>query len=165
MHSLRHRREITFFGLILLPVLFLTTPCFALIVPPDPFESTDHYALLNPASDGAITQVLVKVKAGGEDPLGPGELWALFQYKQASSGSHRFRYAASKPVPIQGLSNSAPTLIEFDFSKEPIPADAFHRTLLIHYQETPESIPKLLADGLNNCFLAASGSIRPLGGL
>ena len=95
MHSLRHSKEITFSGLIFLLVLFLATPCFALIVPPDPFESTDRYALLNPASDGTITQVLVKVKANGENPLGPGELWALFQYKQASSGSHKFHFSAS----------------------------------------------------------------------
>jgi len=145
MHSLRHRRDITFFGLIFLLVLFLPTPCFALIVPPDPFESTDRFALLNPTSDGTITKVLVKAKAPGQDPLGSGELWALLRYKQPSSGSHKFHFAASNAVFIQGLSNSVPTLIEFDFSKEPIPAEAHHRTLLIYFQQGPEKPPILLS--------------------
>ena len=127
-------------------LLFFIDPANALILPPDPFESTDRYALLNPASDGTITQVLAKVKASGEDPLGPGELWALFQYKQASSGSHKFHFAASKPVPIEGLSNSAPTLIEFDFSKEPIPAGAHHKTVLIYFSKNVTTDPIFLSE-------------------
>jgi hypothetical protein len=146
MDFLRDRKTIIFLEVCFFLLFFFIDLAHSLILPPDPFESTERYALLSPASGGTITQVLVKVKAGGEDPLGPGELWALFQYKQASSGSHKFHFAASKPVPIQGLSNSAPTLIEFDFSNEPIPAEAYHRTLLIHYQETPDSPPVLLAE-------------------
>jgi len=70
-------------------LFFFIDPAYSLILPPDPFESADHYALLNPASDGAITQILVK---------------------------------------------------------DPIPADANHRTLLIHYQKTPDSLPVLIAE-------------------
>jgi hypothetical protein len=49
-----------------------------LIIPPDPFESTDRFALLNLAPNGTITQVVVKAKAPVPAPLGPGELWDFF---------------------------------------------------------------------------------------
>lgn len=128
-------------------LLFFIDPAHSLVLPPDPFESTDRYALLNAGSDGSITQVLVKVKAGSEDPLGPGELWALLQYKLLqSSGGGKFYAAASKPVSISGLSNTGSALIEFDFSNEPIPSEAYHRMLFIHFQETPESLPVLLTE-------------------
>jgi len=146
MDFLRDNRRLMFLRVFFFSLLFFIDPADALILPPDPFESTDRYALLNPASDGTITQVLVKAKPPGEDPLGPGELWALFQYKQASSGSHRFHFAVSKPVPIQGLSNSAPTLIEFDFSKEPIPADAHHKTVLIYFSKNVTTDPIFLSE-------------------
>jgi len=146
MDFLRDKKNLIFLKVCFFLLLFFIDPAHSLILPPDPFESTDRYALLNPASDGTITQVLVKVNAGGEDPLGSGELWALFQYKQASSGSHKFRFAASKPVPIQGLSNSAPTLIEFDFSKEPIPADAHHKTVLIYFSKNVTTDPIFLSE-------------------
>jgi len=146
MDFLRDNRTLMFLRVFFFLLLFFIDPAHSIILPPDPFDSTDRYALLNPASDGTITQVLVKAKPPGEDPLGPGELWALFQYKQGSSGSHRFHFAASKPVPIQGLSNSAPTLIEFDFSKEPIPADAHHKTVLIYFSKNVTTDPVFLSE-------------------
>ena len=143
----RHRARI--FPLILFSILLVflaITSAYALIIPPDPFESTDRFALLSQAPDGSITLVQARVKAPGPDPLGAGKLWALLQYKlPPSTGPGKFYSAASKPVSVQGLSNTS-TLIEFDFSNEPIPLEAYNRTLFIHYQESPESPPILLAE-------------------
>jgi hypothetical protein len=128
-------------------LLFFIIPGHSLIIPPDPFESTDRFALLSSSPNGWITSVQAKVKAPGPDPLGAGELWALLQYKlPPSSGGGKFYTSASKPVSVQELSNTTSTLIEFDFSNEPIPQEAYHRTLFIHFQETPESLPMLLAE-------------------
>ena len=145
MDSVCHTRKIALCSLFLIFFLFVVSPCRALIVPPDPFESTDRFALLNLTPDGTITQVLVKVKAPGQNPLGAGELWAILRYRQPLPGNHKFHFAASKPVPIERLSNTAPVLIEFDFSAEPIPAGGYHRRLLVHYQEDSESIPQLIS--------------------
>jgi hypothetical protein len=138
------------FLLVVLSILFLflaIVPAYALIIPPAPFESTDRFALLSSSPNGWITSVQAKVKAPGPDPLGAGEIWALLQYKlPPSSGGGKFYTSASKPVSVQGLSNTTSTLIEFDFSNEPMPAQAYHRALLIYYQETPESLPVLLAE-------------------
>ena len=124
----RHRARI--FPLILFSILLVflaITSAYALIIPPDPFESTDRFALLSQAPDGSITLVQARVKAPGPDPLGAGKLWALLQYKlPPSTGPGKFYSAASKPVSVQGLSNTS-TLIEFDFSNEPIPPEAYHR--------------------------------------
>jgi len=140
------RKNLIFLKVCFLFLLFFIDPAHSLVLPPDPFESTDRFALLKCASDGTITQVLARVNAGGEDLLGPGELWALFQYKRTSSGNHRFHFAASKPVPVQGLSNSVPALIEFDFSKEPIPVNAHHRTVLIYFSQNVSTHPILLSE-------------------
>ena len=146
MGFLRNRKNLIVLKVSFFLLLFFVDTADSLVLPPDPFESTDRYALLNATSDGSITRVLVKVKAGGEDPLGPGELWALLQYKLLqSSGSAKFYSATSKPVSVSGLNNSASALIEFDFSKEPIPSGAYHRTLFIHFQTSLESLPMLLA--------------------
>jgi hypothetical protein len=148
MDSVIHRARN--FLLVVLSILFLflaIVPAYGLIIPPDPFESTDRFALLSQAPDGSITSVQAKVKAPGPDPLGAGEIWALLQYKlPPSSGAGKFYTAASKPVSVLGLSNTASALIEFDFSNEPMPAQAYHRTLFIHFQETPENLPMLLAE-------------------
>jgi len=73
--------------------------------------------LLNPAPDGTITQVSVKVKAPGPDPLGPGELWDLLQYKLP--GSNKFFSSASNAISIQGLGPATSTLIELVFQTNP----------------------------------------------
>lgn len=67
MNPFKHRNGPLFFGLLALFFLFIT-PAHSLIIPPDPFESTDRFALLSPASDGSITHVSVRAKAPGPDP-------------------------------------------------------------------------------------------------
>jgi hypothetical protein len=82
MDSIFHRARIFPLIVFSISLVFLTiTPAYPLIVPPDPFESTDRFALLSPAPDGSITLVQAKVKTPGPDPLGAGELRALLQYK------------------------------------------------------------------------------------
>ena len=139
MNFSQHRKKIIPLGVFLFLLLCLINPAHCLIIPPDPFESTDRFALLNPASDGTVTQVVVKAKAPGPDSLGPGELWALLQYKLP--GNSKFFSSASNAISIQGLSTATSTLIELDFSNEPMPGDAYHRTLGIYYQETPDTLP------------------------
>ena len=125
MNPFQHRERLISFGAFLVLFLFFVTPAHSLIIPPDPFESTDRFALLSPAPDGTITHVSVKVKAPGPDPLGPGEFWALLQYKLP--GNNKFFSSASSPINIQGLGAATSTLIELDFLNEPIPASAYHR--------------------------------------
>lgn len=103
-------------------------------------------ALLGKASDGSISLVQARVKVPGPDPLGAGELWALLRYKLPNLSDSKFYSTVSKPVSLQGLSNIASSLIEFGFSNEPIPPEAYHRSLFIYFQETPESLPILLAE-------------------
>ena len=141
MNSFQHRSGLVCFGAFLIFLLFFIIPAHSLIIPPDPFESTDRFALLSQASDGAITQVSVKVKAPGPNPLGPGQLWALLQYKVP--GNNKFLSSASSPISIQGLNNTTSTLIGFDFSNEPISANAYHRTFLIYYQRVGGSNPSV----------------------
>jgi hypothetical protein len=132
MNSFQNRSGLVCFGAFLIFLLFFISPAHSLIIPPDPFESTDRFALLSQASDGAITQVSVKVKAPAPNPLGPGQLWALLQYKVP--GNNKFLSSASSPISIQGLSTTISTLIEFDFSSESIPFNAHHRTFLVYYK-------------------------------
>jgi hypothetical protein len=139
MYLFQHRKGLISFGAFLVLLLFFVSPAQSLIIPPDPFESTDRFALLSPAPDGTITHVSVKVKATGPDPLGPGELWALLQYKLP--GMNKFFSSASSPITIQGLGTATSTLIELDFLNEPIPASAYHRKLHIYYQASPETLP------------------------
>ncbi|NWF92401.1 MAG: hypothetical protein HXY46_05760, partial [Syntrophaceae bacterium] len=140
---LSHRKRLIPVVLILAVLLSLITSAYCLIIPPDPFESTGRFALLHWAPDGTITHVQAKIKAPGPDPLGPGELWALFQYKLP--GNNKLFSSASNSVTIQGLNNTTSILIEFDFSNEPIPAEASHRRLLVYYQEASGPHPFLLA--------------------
>jgi hypothetical protein len=144
MNSSQDRKKLIPIGVLLILLFCFITPAHSLIIPPDPFESTDRFALLNPASDGTITQVSVKLKAPGPDQLGPGELWALLQYKL--HGNNKFFSSASNAISIQGLSPAASTLFEFDFSTEPIPAEAYHRRIEIYYQETFETLPLQVAE-------------------
>ena len=145
MNFPQHRRKkLIPFAIPLFFLFCLITPAHSLIIPPDPFESTDRFALLNPTPDGTITQVVVKLKAHGPDPLGPGELWALLQYKLY--GNNKLLSSASSAISIQGLNNTASTLIKFDFSNKLIPAGAYHRTLLIYYQETSDTLPMRVAE-------------------
>lgn len=144
MNPFQHRKELISFGTFLILLLFFITPAHSLIIPPGPFESTDRFALLMPASDGTITQAQAKVKAPGPDPLGPGELWAILQYKLP--GNNKFLSSASNAISIQGLSTATSTLIELDFSNEPIPANAYHRRLHIYYQVSPETLPLPVAE-------------------
>ena len=132
------------FGGLLFFVSFLITPAHSLIIPPNPFESTDRFALLNSAPDGTITQVSVKAKAPGLVPLGPGKLWALLQYKLP--GNNKFFSSASNAISIQGLSPATSTLIELVFSNEPMPANAYHRRLHIYYQVSSETHPLPVAE-------------------
>ena len=125
MNPFQHRERLISFGIFFVLLLFLVPPAHSLIIPPDPFESTDRFALLNRAPDGAITHVSVKVKAPGPDPLGPGELWALLEYKLP--GNNKLLSSASNAINIQGLGAATSTLIELDFLNEPIPASAYHR--------------------------------------
>jgi hypothetical protein len=132
---------------IFIILLFKVSSSYALILPPDPFDSTDRFALLIPSSDGTITRVQAKVKAPGPEALGSGELRALFQYKLLSSPHRKaFHFAVSKAVSVHGLTNTTSTLIEFDFSGEPIPVGAYYRTVLIYYQEKPEGVPMLVSE-------------------
>jgi len=144
MNPFQHRKELISFGAFLVSLLFFVPPAHSLIIPPDPFESTDRFALLSPAPDGTITHVSVKVKAPGPDPLGPGELWALLQYKLP--GNNKFFSSASSPINIQELGTANSTLIEFDVSNEPMPANAYHRKLHIYYQASPETLPLEVAE-------------------
>ncbi|HEX9757623.1 MAG TPA: hypothetical protein VGB26_07450, partial [Nitrospiria bacterium] len=60
--------------LLFLPFLLLITLTKSgesLVIPPDPFDSTDRYALLFKNSDGSITQIQAKIKAPGPGILGP----------------------------------------------------------------------------------------------
>jgi hypothetical protein len=96
MNPFQHRKELISFGVFLIFLLLFITPARSLIIPPNPFESTDRFALLSPAPDGAITQASVKVKAPGTNPLSPGELWALLQYKLP--GNNKFSSSASNAI-------------------------------------------------------------------
>ncbi len=144
MNSFQYRGGLISLGSFLVFLLFSIIPAHSLIIPPDPFESTDRFALLSPAPDGAITYVSVKVKAPGPDPLGPGELWALLRYELP--GNNKFFSSASSAISLQGLSAATSTLIEFDFSNEPMPANAYHRRLHIYYQVNPETLPLPVAE-------------------
>jgi len=124
MNSSQHRKKLIPSGILLFLVFCIMNSAHCLIIPPDPFESTDRFALLIPAFDGTIVRVQAKVKALGQDPLGTGELWALLQYKLP--GNDKFFSSVSSSISIQGLNTATSTLIEFDFSKEPIPANAYH---------------------------------------
>jgi hypothetical protein len=139
MHLFQRKMGLISFGAFFVLLLFFITPAHSLIIPPDPFGSTDRFALLNSTPNGTITQVSVKVKAPGPDPLGPGQLWALLQYK--IPGNNKFFSSASSAINIQGLSTATLTLIQFDFSNEPMPANAYHRRLRIYYQRSPETLP------------------------
>jgi hypothetical protein len=137
------KKEITLLGIFIILFLIISS-AHALILPPDPFESTDRYALLISAPVGTINQVKAKVSAPGPESLGAGELRAVFQYKLQLPQENSS--AVSRAVIIQGLSSSIPSLMEFDFSEEPLPAGSYHRTLTIYYQETPDSVPLLVAE-------------------
>ncbi|MBI3440414.1 MAG: hypothetical protein HY052_01180, partial [Proteobacteria bacterium] len=119
----------------------------ALMIPPDPFDATDRYALLILSPDGqAITMVMVKVKSPTPAPLGPGQLGARIRYqvpgppaKHAIPPSYE---VVSKPRPIDGLGGEA-VLVSFDFSIQPLPADAQHRVLEIFYVASePSALPE-----------------------
>ncbi len=144
MNSLQHRKGLIFFGSFVIFLLFFVTSAHSLILPPDPFESTDRFALLNSALDGTITHASVKVKAPGLDALGPGQLWAFLQYKTPEN--NQFFSSDSNPVAIQGLSTTPSTLIEFDFTSKPIPANAYHQRLHVYYQVSPETLPLSVAE-------------------
>jgi hypothetical protein len=144
MNPFQYREGLISFGSFLVFLLFFITPAHSLIIPPGPFESTNRFALLNPAPNGTITQVVVKAKAPGPDPLGPGELWALLQYKLP--GNNEFFSSASNAISTQGLSTAISTPIELDFSNELIPAGAYHRRLHIYYQANPETLPLPVAE-------------------
>ncbi len=123
MDALRHKKSLLLLGLFF--ILAFYDFAEGLILPPDPFDSTDRYARLITASEGTITGVKAKVKAPG-DPLGPGEVRALLQYKLPSPpGNRGFYFSSSRAVLVQGLSNSISTLMEFDLSAAPLPVEAY----------------------------------------
>ncbi|MCC7201742.1 MAG: hypothetical protein IT393_03620, partial [Nitrospirae bacterium] len=132
--------------LFLMPLFTMVAPVGALVVSSDPFDATDRYSILLPASDGSITYAQAKVKAPENIAIGPGEVWALVRYKlPPAEGGKTFYSAVSQPLSIQGLSQSSPALISFDFSADPIPPAAFYRTLMIYYQDEPSNEPLLIA--------------------
>jgi hypothetical protein len=128
-------------------------PAGALVIPPDPFDATDKYALLFMETDGSITTVQVKVKAPGTAPLGPGELAAQIRYKLppgvSPQGTKTFYFSASQPVPIQNLQPETSVATTFDFSQEPVPAEAYSRTMEIFFlapDTETNTIPQRIAD-------------------
>jgi hypothetical protein len=131
-------------------------PASGLMIPPDPFDATDRYALLSMAPDGSITQVWAKVAVPG-----PGELVAHIRYKlppgTSSQGDKRAYYAVSRPVPIHE-ENPAAVIMAFDFSLEPLPPQASHRTMEIFH-----AVPTAAADILPNgcCSDSAVQQSRP----
>ena len=141
------RRKSIIIWVLLLSFFPIITPAHALVVSSDPFDETDHYAILLPTPDGAITQIQAKVKAPDQVSIGPGEIWALARYKlPPAEGGRSFYFSVSHPVSIQGLDPASPTLISFDFSEEPVPANAYYRTLTVYYQDDPANEPLLIAE-------------------
>ncbi len=132
---------------LLLSFFTIITPAHALVVSSDPFDETDHYAILLPTPDGAITQIQAKVKAPDQVSIGAGEIWALARYKlHPAEGGRNFFFSVSHPVSIQGLDSTSPALLSFDFSEEPVPANAYYRILTVYYQDDPANEPILIAE-------------------
>ncbi|HEX9758821.1 MAG TPA: hypothetical protein VGB26_13645, partial [Nitrospiria bacterium] len=66
------KRNLIFLSFISILLFFLIPKSGeSLVIPPDPFDSTDRYALLFKNSDGSITQIQAKIKAPGPGILGP----------------------------------------------------------------------------------------------
>ena len=121
MYSFRYKKGIIFVASLFIFSSLKVISAYTLIIPPDPFDSTDRFVSLTSTLDGTITRVQSKIKAPGSDPIVTGELWGLLRYKlPTSSVNNTFHFAASKVVHIQGLSNDIPILLEFDFSDEPM---------------------------------------------
>jgi hypothetical protein len=111
----------------------------ALILPPDPFDATDRYALLLPAVDGTITQIQAKVSI----PAGPGVLIAEVRYQQGQlANGYPAQYVAmSRPIPLETLTPGAAALITFDFSDDPLPPSAHHRALALRVVPPDGDLP------------------------
>jgi Glucodextranase, domain B/Bacterial Ig domain len=128
-----------FFQLIfaLVAISITAQPAGALIIPPDPFDATDRYALLFMESDGSITTVQVKVKAPEPALLGPGKIIAQIRYKLplgiSPQGTKTFYFSASQPVPVQALGHETPVITTFDFTREPVPSKAYYRSMEIFF--------------------------------
>ncbi len=132
---------------LLLSFFPIIIPAHALVVSSDPFDETDHYAILLPTPDGAITQIQAKVKAPDQVSIGAGEIWALARYKlPPAEGGRSFYFSVSHPVSIEGLDPVFPALISFDFSEEPVPVNAYYRTLTVYYQDDPANEPLLITE-------------------
>jgi PKD repeat protein len=109
----------------------------ALILPPDPFDATDRYALLFPTDDGTITHIQARLQV----PVGPGELIAevRYQHGMAATGFPAQHLAVSRPISLESLGPGGQALVTFDFSDDPLPPSAHHRTLSIRKVE-PDDI-------------------------
>ena len=155
MHFPLVGRKLSILGVFVI-LMFLAEPAKACLPSPDP----DHYAVLLSAADGTIIAAKAKVKAPGSEPLGPGELRAHLRYKLQSAGEcQKFHYAVSRVVPVDGLNKDASTLMEFDFSEASIPAEAFHLTLKIYYQEDVDGVPLLISEYLPKQLLKETSEI------
>ncbi|MFZ5877053.1 MAG: Ig-like domain-containing protein [Nitrospirota bacterium] len=122
----------------------LSVPAQALILPPDPFDATERYALLFSTADGAITQVQARLTR----PAGPGELIAElgYQHGHAAHGYPAQYLAVSRPIPPDTLPSGGPTLVTFDFTDAPLPPGAHHRTLTIYLVGPDDPAPQLVAE-------------------
>jgi hypothetical protein len=125
-------------------------PAEALILPPDPFDATDRYALLLPAADGAVTQVQARVRLPETTAPGAGELIAQVRYRLQDSttgaADRPFRFAVSRAIPLEGLSAAEPQLVTFDFSEYPVPARASARSMTVLYVAPAAVAPQVLAE-------------------
>jgi hypothetical protein len=144
-----------FFQLIFALVVISITahPAGALIIPPDPFDATDRYALLFMESDGSITTVQVKVKSPESTLLGPGKIIAQIRYKLppgvSPQGAKTFYFSASQPVPVQSLHPETSVITTFDFSREPVPSEAYYRSMEIFFlnpDADTSTAPQRIAD-------------------
>jgi len=139
-----------FFQLIfaLVAISITAQPAGALMIPPDPFDATDRYALLLSTSDGTVNRIQAKIKAQDVRPRGPGKLIAQLRYHlpHSTTAGKTVFYAVSTPLPLPSLSEASPLMMTFDLTSEPIPAEADRRTLTIFYLADEEkAIPESIA--------------------
>ena len=98
------RRKSIIIWVLLLSFFPIITPAHALVVSSDPFDETDHYAILLPTPDGAITQIQAKVKAPDQISIGPGEIWLspdINSHRQRVAGA--FIFLSLTRYPSRGL--------------------------------------------------------------
>ena len=141
MGFIRHPREALlafgFFFVFLAPLL-----AHALVTPPDPFDATDRYALLLAAEDGRIIAVVVKVRVPGK-----GDLRAVLSYRLPSGADREIHQTSvSAPVPAEGAESVTAVLAGFDLAAASVPAEAYHRTLDIFFQQDPGTPPVVIAE-------------------